>query len=172
MRPLPPDRSSDRQHFALALLTLWLLLTSPWVSMFRRIPPGAGWLDYVHVGLGLLALVLGAIYAWSCTRGGRWRLYFPWMPSELSGAGRDLAGLLRGRVPTSEGGGLFGLIEGMLLLLLVATAFTGAGWLAMQGSDAALAWRGYHATAARGLIGLLVLHVVTVSLHLLDFLRD
>jgi len=49
---------------------------------------------------------------------------------------------------------------------------TGAGWLATQGSDAALAWREYHALAARGLIGLLVLHVVTVSLHLLDFLRD
>jgi cytochrome b561 len=172
MGPLPPDRSSDRQHLAVALLTLWLLLTSPWVSMLRRIPPSAGWLDYVHVVLGLLTLVLGLAYAWSCTRGGRWRLYFPWAPSQLPSVGRDLADLLRGRLPSAEGGGLFGLIEGLLLLLLVATALTGAGWLATQGSDAALAWRGYHGMAARGLIGLLVLHVVTVSLHLLDFLRD
>ncbi len=172
MGPLPPDRSSDRQHLAVSLLTLWLLATSPWVSMLRRIPPSAGWLDYVHVVLGLLTLVLGVAYAWSCTRRGRWRLYFPWAPSQLRSVGRDLAGLLRGRLPSAEGGGLFGLIEGLLLLLLVATALTGAGWLATQGSDAALAWRGYHAMAARGLIGLLVLHVVTVSLHLLDFLRD
>jgi hypothetical protein len=172
MPSLPPDRSSDRQHLAVALLTLWLLITSPWVSMLRRIPPSAGWLDYAHVVLGLLALVLGVAYAWSCTRGERWRLYFPWTPSELRSVGRDLAGLLRGCMPSSEGGGLFGLIEGLLLLLLLATALTGAGWLATQGSDAALAWREYHALAARGLVGLLVLHVVTVSLHLTDFLRD
>jgi len=172
MPALPPDRGSDRQHLAIALLTLWLLITSPWVSMLRRIPPSAGWLDYAHVALGMLTLVLGVVYAWSCTRGGRWRLYFPCAPSELRSVGRDLAGLLRGRIPSAEGGGLFGLIEGLLLLLLLATALTGAGWLATQGSDAALAWREYHALAARGLIGLLVLHVVTVSLHLLDFLRD
>lgn len=169
---LPPDRSSNRRHFSVALLTVWLLLTSPWVSMFRRIPPSAGWLDYVHVVAGLLALVLGVAYAWSCTRGGGWRLYFPWSPSLLPGVGRDLAGLLHGRVPSAEGGGLIGLIEGLLLVFLVATALTGAAWLATQGSDAALAWRGYHAVAAQGLIGLLVLHVVTVSLHLLDLLRD
>jgi len=167
-----PERSSDRQHLAVALLSLWLILSSPWVSMLRRIPSGAGWLDYAHVVFGFLALVVGATYAWSCTRGGRWRLYFPWAPSQLAGVGRDLAGLLRGRIPAAEGGGFFGMIEGLLLALLLATAVTGAGWFLMQGSSDALAWRGYHILAARGLVGLLVLHVVTVSLHLLDFLRD
>jgi cytochrome b561 len=167
-----PDRSSDRQHLAVALLSLWLILSSPWVSMLRRIPSGAGWLDYAHVALGFLALVVGATYAWSCTRGGRWRLYFPCAPSQLAGVGRDLAGLLRGRIPAAEGGGFFGMIEGLLLALLLATAFTGAGWFLLQGSSDALAWREYHILAARGLVGLLVLHIVTVSLHLLDFLRD
>jgi hypothetical protein len=167
-----PDRSSDRQHLVVALLSLWLILSSPWVSMLRRIPAGAGWVDYAHVALGFLALAVGATYAWSCTRGGRWRLYFPWAPAQLAGVGRDLAGLLRGRIPAAEGGGLFGLIEGLLLLLLLATAVTGAGWFVLQGAGDVLAWRGYHILAARGLAGLLVLHVVTVSLHLLDFLRD
>ena len=110
-------------------------------------------------------------YAWSCARDGRWRLYFPWSPPDPR-VGRDLAGLLRGRIPAAEGGGLFGLIEGLLLLALLATAATGAAWFTAQGTDAAVSWRGQHILAARGLIGLLVLHVVTVSLHLLDLLRD
>ena len=167
-----PDRSSDRQHLAVALLSLWLILSSPWVSMLRRIPSGAGWLDYAHVALGFLALVVGATYAWSCARGGRWRLYFPCAPSQFAGVGRDLAGLLRGRIPAAESGGFFGLIEGLLLALLLATAVTGAGWFLLQGSSDVLAWRECHILAARGLVALLVLHVVTVSLHLLDFLRD
>lgn len=83
-----------------------------------------------------------------------------------------MAGLLLGRIPAAEGGGLFGFIEGLLLLALVATAVTGAAWFLAQGSSEALAWRASHVFAARGLIGLLALHVVTVSLHLLDFVRD
>jgi cytochrome b561 len=35
-----------------------------------------------------------------------------------------------------------------------------------------VAWRECHVYAARGFIVLLVLHVATVSLHLLDFVRD
>jgi len=45
-------------------------------------------------------------------------------------------------------------------------------WFAMQGSQEALAWRSHHILAARGLVGLFVLHVVTVSLHLIDLIRD
>jgi hypothetical protein len=85
---------------------------------------------------------------------------------------RDLRGLLHGRIPAAEGGGLFGLIEGLLLLALLATAMTGAAWYLTQGSAEALAWRGHHALAVRGLATLFVLHAVSASLHLLDFLRD
>ena len=70
------------------------------------------------------------------------------MPSDAT-----LSGLLRGRIPAAEGGGLFGLIEGLLLVLLLATAVTGAVWFAMQGSQEALAWRSHHIFAARGLVG-------------------
>lgn len=167
-----PEATTDRQHLVVAAMSLWLILTSPWVSLLRRIPSGAGWLDYAHVVIGCVLMVLALAYARTCTRGGRWQLYFPYAPAQIGNVGRDLAGLLRGRIPASEGGGLFGLIEGLLLVLLVTTAATGVAWLLTQGSAEALAWRGYHILAARGLVGLLVLHVLTVAAHLLDLLRD
>ena len=43
---------------------------------------------------------------------------------------------------------------------------------ASQGTADALSWREHHILAARVLTGVLVLHVITVSLHLLDLLRD
>jgi hypothetical protein len=165
------DQLADRQHLAVALLSLWLVFTSPWIAMLRRIPAGAGWLDYAHVGLGFVTLLLGVTYTWSCTREGRCGLYFPWSPGRFGAVARDLGGLVRGRIPAAESGGLFGFIEGLLLIALVLTAATGAAWFITQGSGDALDWRGHHICAARGFIGLLVLHVVTVSLHLLDFVR-
>jgi cytochrome b561 len=163
---------ANRQHAAVALLSLWLIVTSPWVAMLHRIPAGAGWLDYAHVGLGLVTLLLALIYAWTCTREGRWRLYFPWTPAHIGGVGRDLGGLLRGAIPAAESGGLFGFIEGLLLIALGIAGASGTAWLLAQGTSDALAWRELHIWAARGCIGLLVLHIVTVSLHLLDFVRD
>lgn len=167
-----PEAASDRLHLAIAALSLWLILTSPWVSMLRRIPAGAGWLDYAHVLLGCVLLVPALAYARTCTRAGRWRVYYPYTPALIGGVGRDLAGLVRGRIPASEGGGLFGLIEGLLLVLLLATAASGVAWLLAQGSVEALDWRAHHILSARVFIGLLVLHVVTVAMHLLDLLRD
>ena len=166
------ERSDNRQHLAVALLSLWLIGTSPWIAMFRRIPEGAGWLDYAHVVLGLLALLLAITYTRACTRQGRWKLYFPVTSRLFGGVTRDLSGVFRGEVPAAEGGGLFGLIEGALLAALLLTAASGAAWFVTQGSGDAIAWREFHLYAARGTTGLLVLHVVTVSLHLLDFLRD
>jgi len=166
------ERSDNRQHLAVALLSLWLIGTSPWIAMFRRIPEGAGWLDYAHVVLGFLALLLAITYTRACTRQGRWKLYFPVTSRLFGGVTRDLSGVFRGQVPAAEGGGLFGLIEGALLAVFVLTAVSGAAWFITQGSGDALAWREVHVYAARSMTGLLVLHVVTVSLHLLDFLRD
>ena len=166
------ERLSARQHLLVALASAALIISSPWIGMVRRIPHGAGPLDYAHVLLGLVTLLLALGYTLSCMRGGGWRLYFPWAAGDLAGVGRDLRELLRGRIPAAEGGGLFALLEGLLLLLLVATAATGAAWFGAQGSGAALAIRHYHALFARGLEVMIVLHVVTVSLHLLDFVRD
>lgn len=166
------EKLAARQHLAVALLSTWLIATSPWIAMLRRVPREAGFLDYSHVVLGFVTLAIAITYTVTCTRAGRWRLYFPWLAGELVAVGRDASGLLRGRIPAAEGGGLFGLIEGLLLVLLLATAVTGAVWFAMQGSQEALAWRSHHIFAARGLVAFFLLHVVTVSLHLIDFIRD
>ena len=167
------EKRAARQHLAVALLSTWLIATSPWIAMLRRVPSEAGFLDYSHVVLGFVAGDRPRItYTVTCTRAGRWRLYFPWLAGQFGAVGRDVSGLLRGRIPAAEGGGLFGLIEGLLLVLLLATAVTGAVWFAMQGSQEALAWRGHHIFAARALVAFFVLHVVTVSLHLIDFIRD
>jgi hypothetical protein len=168
----PPGRRAARQHLLLALSSAWLILTSPSVHMFRRIPRNASLLDHSHIVLGLVVFALALTFTFSCTRLGRWRLYFPWLAGRPGPVGRDLRGLLRRQVPTAEGGGLFATIEGLLLAALVAIAATGAAWLLVQGSDEAVDWRHCHILAARGMIALLMLHIIAASLHLLDFIRE
>ena len=165
------DRLSGPIHVALALVTLLLLASSPWLNMVKRLPTPAGFVNLGHIALGLAALLLGLVYVMICSQGGRWQLYFPWLAGRLGAVGRDLGGLARGRLPAVEGGGLFAAIEGLLLLSLLATGVTGAGWLLLQGSDAAIDWSDVHGLLARGFAGLLLLHVLAVSLHLLDFVR-
>lgn len=164
-------RIAERQHLLVALLAAWLILSSPWVQLLRRIPREAGFLTYAHVALGFLALLPGLTFTAACVRKGRWRLYFPWLTGRLRQSAHDLAGLVRGRIPTVEGGGLIMLIEGLLLLAFVATAATGAAWFWTQGSGEAMAWRQHHLFAAHWLIGLLVVHVLAGALHILDFVR-
>ncbi len=141
----------NRLHIAVTLLALWLVATSPWVSMLRRVPAGAGFFDYAHMVVGVVALVVGILYGLVIVRGGRWKLYFP------------LA---------ADGGGLFGYIEGLLLVALVTAGMSGVVWFLLQGSDAALTWRMLHIVLARILIVAGLLHVLAVASHLLDFVRD
>lgn len=161
-----------RQHLLLALLVVWLVMTSPWVHMLRQVPRNAGWLDYAHIGLGVLAAVLAVTYFVACCRRGGWRAYFPWLSGRMGPTLRELRGLFRGELPTAEGGGVFALVEGLLLLATLLAGLTGVAWLVLAGTSEAVAWRGYHILSAQVMIALLVLHVVTVSLHLLDFIRD
>lgn len=166
------DHWRDRQHLLVALLCAWLILTSPWISMLRRVPSSAGWLDHAHVWLGFLAGLLAVSYTATCCADGRWRLHFPFLAGGMTAVGRDLGGLFRGRIPSAEAGGLFALLEGLLLVALLATALTGVAWFLLQGSDGVLAWRQWHLYAARSLTGLIVLHLVAVSLHLVELIRD
>ncbi len=135
-----------RLHVVVALFVVWLVATSPWVSMLRRIPVDAGFFDYAHVVVGWLTLVCGVLYAISVAGGGRLRQY---LPGKTAGIG--------------------GVIEGLLLLALLATALTGALWFFLQGSADAITWRSLHIYSARALIAVGVAHVVAVAAHLLDF---
>ena len=143
------ESTINRLHAALAALALWLVATSPWVSMLRRIPSGAGFFDYAHVALGWLALVIGLVYAIALLRGGRWKQYVPGRAAGVTGA-----------------------IEGLALVALVVTGATGAMWFLLQGSSDAVAWRGWHILAARALICVGIAHLLAVSSHLLDMVRD
>jgi cytochrome b561 len=158
----------NRLHVAAVLLCAWLIGTSPWVSMLRRIPTDAGLLDYAHVVLGFAGLAVALAYTYACCRGGRWRLYFPWLAGDLRPAAGDFVGLLRGRLPSAEGGGLFAVIEGLLLLALLLVGISGAAWFLLQGSADAVAYRAVHVVSARVLAGLIVAHVLAVATHLLE----
>lgn len=166
------DRLANPLHLLIALAACWLVLTSPWIGMYRWLPEEPGFFDLSHVLLGLALLPLGLLYTAACAQGGRWRNYFPWLAGDLAAVGADLAGIFRGQRPMSEGAGLFALIEGLLLLALLAAGLTGAAWFGMQNTDLAAAWHDHHVLAARGFAALLLLHVVAVSLHVVDLIRD
>lgn len=159
-------------HPLLAVLAVWLIATSPWVAMFRRFPAAPGFLDYAHVVTGVLALLASLAYFVTVTQAGRWKWFFPWAAGETGAMARDLTGALQGRVPPADGPGLYGAIKGLVLLALLATALTGAAWLLLQGSQAALLFRDWHTAAVRVLIILLLVHVAAVATHLLELLRD
>ncbi len=165
------EKLNNRQHAVAAVLATWLILTSPWVAMLGKVPQGAGFFDYAHIVAGFLAMLISVSYTISCVRDGGWRLYFPWAAGGFGLVGRDLAGLLRGRMPSAEGGGLFAMIEGLLLVAFIVTAVSGAAWALNQGTDLVMAWRAHHILAAHVFAGLLVLHVLAVASHLLDFVR-
>ena len=166
------DRLTNPVHLLVALASTWLIVSSPWIGMYQRMPEEPGAINLSHVALGLALLPLVVVYLVACTLGGGWRLYFPWMAGQWGGLGRDLAGIFRGQRPGSEGGGLFATIEGLLLLTLLAAALTGTLWFSMQGTEAAVLWRGHHIVAARCFTVFMLLHVVAVSLHFVDLVRD
>lgn len=166
------DRLVNPLHLLIALAATWLLASSPWLGMYHALPEPAGGINVAHVVLGLALLPLGLVYLVACSAGGRWRLYFPWAAGQFDGLASDVGGLFRGQRPGSEGGGLFAAIEGLLLLALLLTAASGAGWFFERGTEAAVAWRGWHIGAAHAFAVLMGLHVLAVSLHVLDLVRD
>jgi hypothetical protein len=172
MTPAQREVLNGRLHRALAALAVWLVATSPWVSMLRRVPDNAGFLDHAHVVLGWLALAIAVVYLVTVSRGGRWRWLFPWAAGNLAAIGRDLAGLARGKVPSADGPGLYGMVKGLLLLATLATAITGAGWSLAQGTDLALELRELHQGAVTVLLVAGAAHVLAVASHLVELVRS
>ena len=160
------------QHWLVAILSVWLILTSPWIGMRRIVPDSAKFLDYAHVGLGLMLTALAVTYLLTNLMDGRWRQHFPWAAGNLAEVRKDLGVVARGRIPSSGGAGLFSLIQGLLLIALLVTALTGFGWLLADGARIALAWREWHVVSADCFAWLLVVHVLGSALHLLDLLFD
>ncbi len=163
---------AEKLHLLVTILALWLVATSPWVSMLGKMPREPGFFTLAHVYVGLAALLLALAYLFDCIRGGAWRLNFPWASGEMASVVEDLRGMLRGRVPAAESGGLFGALSGLTLVAFLAAGVTGAAWSWTEGTAAALDWRAAHVVSVRVFIALGFLHIVAVALHVLDFVRD
>ena len=136
---------AEKLHLLVAVLAVWLVATSPWVSMLGKMPREPGFFTLAHAYVGLAALLFALGYLFDCVRDGAWRLNFPWASGEVRSVVEDLRGIFRGRVPA---------------------------WSWTEGTAAALDWRGAHLVAVRVFIALAILHIVAVALHLLDFVRD
>lgn len=165
------ERRVRASHGLAALAALALYATSPWVAMLRRIPQNAGLADRAHVLLGSLAFACAVVLLVAAATGGRGRNWFCWAAGRGGALGRDLAGLLRGRLPPTDGPGLVAAVQGLALLLLLAAGATGLGWLAQGGGPAAPAWRAAHLLAVHALAGALVAHALAGVLNLVEFLR-
>jgi len=160
------------QHGLLILILAWLIFSSPWVHLYNRLPDSPGLVVLAHLVLGLVALVLGLGFVLTTALQGRLSQYFPWLLARFKPLGRDLAGLIRGKLPSNEGAGLFSIIKGLLLLALLATGLSGFFWLVNVGGQDAVTWREWHIVCARVLIGMLVAHILATLVHLFDFIRQ
>lgn len=160
------------QHGLLILLLAWLIATSPWVHLYNRVPPSPTFWVWSHLILGLVALALTLSFSVTCLTQGRLRQYFPWAFGRFKSLLRDLGGLLRLKMPGNEGGGLFSVIKGLLLLALLATGVTGALWWWTAGSSDAVTWRFWHVATVPWLVGLLVAHILATVAHIIQFMRQ
>lgn len=165
-------RTGRAQHWLTAILSIWLIATSPWISMRRIVPQSPTFWDSAHIGLGIALAVLAVTYFVTNLVDGGWRRHYAWLAGNLSEVSSDLKAIAKLKVPSAGGAGLFSLIQGLLLVMLLAAASTGAGWLLADGSRAALAWRDWHIVTANTCAWLLAAHVVASGLHILEFLRE
>lgn len=108
-------------HAALALFTSFQLLSPLWMS-----DPGSQWLFPWHRLLGALTVLLVVLFwlhGYAMQSTGR---LFPWHAAGARQSLRDLAGLLRGRLPAVDGpAGLSALVHGLGLLAISGCAITG-----------------------------------------------
>ncbi|MCE9677687.1 cytochrome b/b6 domain-containing protein [Shewanella sp. AS1] len=162
----------DYQHLILIVLSLFLVATSGWILMGRGLSANASIWDLLHVYLGLIAACFSLSILVTSTIHGGWRQYYPYLTGDLSQVVSDLKGLAKGRIPAGGGKGLFSLIEGIGLLLLLGVSVTGLLWYLQQGSSDALMWRSWHHLFAQGFIGFLIVHSICAISHLLDFIRN
>ncbi len=162
----------DYQHVLIIILSVFLISTSGWILMGRGLRASASIWDLLHVYLGLVTAGLSVSMLFASCMKGRWRQMFPWLQADFSQIGKDLSGLVKGRIPVAGGSGLFSCIEGIGLLLLVGVSFSGLIWFCMQGSSDALVWRSYHILLAKSFIGFIFVHALCACLHLVDLIRN
>ncbi|QYJ79557.1 cytochrome b/b6 domain-containing protein [Shewanella acanthi] len=161
-----------RLHLLIVLSCTLLVCTSPWILIGKNLRNQASAWDYLHVYLGLVCAALALLFLLRNTLQGKWHQYYAWLVGDWSQLGADIKGLFKGRLPVAGGKGLFSAIEGIGMLLLLATGLSGVFWFAYQGSAAALEWRAYHQIFADIFVGFLVVHLVLAISHIIEFIRQ
>lgn len=161
-----------RLHVWIVLCCLVLVCTSPWIFIGRSLRSNASVFDYLHVYLGLVCALLSLGFLLRNSLQGKWRQYFAWLVGDWAQLAQDCRGLLKGKLPVAGGKGLFSTVEGIGLLLLLATGLTGVVWFVYQGTPLAMAWRGYHQGFSQAFIGFLVVHTLLAASHVLEFIRQ
>lgn len=166
------NKTIEYQHLLLILLSLFLILTSSWIVMGRSIRVNPSVWDYLHVYLGMVVAGLSLPMLLANVVKGKWRQFFPWLMGDFTQLSSDVCGLKRGKIPAAGGRGLFSVIEGVGLILLLLVSFTGVMWFVTQGSSEALNWRSYHQSCAHGFIGFMLVHCICAAAHLIDLIRN
>lgn len=158
-------------HVLVVLCMGLLLLTSPWVLLGRELKYNGNVWNIMHVYLGIVCALLGGLFLLKNIQQNKWRQYYPWLCGDVSQLKQDIVGLTRAKIPAAGGKGLFSVIEGIGLLLLLGTGLTGMGWYVCQGSAIALDWRSYHQLFSQGFTGFVIVHLLLALSHILDFFR-
>ena len=159
-------------HLSVMFITVFLVFSSPWLFMSRKLTSHGSWINVAHVYLGIVVTFLSLCFLIIHCINGYWKQFFPWLKGDISPLKNDLKNIFKGRFPVAGGRGLFSCIEGIGLLTLLATGLTGCLWFAIQGTTDAMYWRSIHSHFAVGFIVYLGMHFVCALSHCLAFLRN
>lgn len=155
-------------HALVLVMSVILVCTSPWVLIGRQLSANAGFWSHFHVYGGLITACLALLFAIKVCLKGQWRQFFPWLLLDFNQVNTDLVGILTGKIPVAGGKGLFSVIEGIGVILLLLVAVSGVVWYLVDPSDA-LVWRSYHQVLGQCFIGFMIIHLLLALVHIKDF---
>ncbi|WP_144210784.1 cytochrome b/b6 domain-containing protein [Shewanella donghaensis] len=163
---------AEKLHVIVITLSVFLVVTSPWIIIGRRLRSNASIWDNLHVYVGLIAAVFGLLFLIKNVLNSHWRQFFPWLSLDFSQCVDEIKQLKHGKLPSSGGKGIFSVVEGIGLVLMALVSITGIVWFMTQGSSDALVWRKYHILFAQGFVGFLAIHIVFAMFHIIDMVRN
>ncbi|WP_076541547.1 cytochrome b/b6 domain-containing protein [Shewanella sp. UCD-KL21] len=163
---------AEKLHVIVIALSVFLVVTSPWILIGRQLRANASIWDSLHVYLGLVAAIFGLLFMLKNLLNGHWRQFFPWLRLDFSQCVDEIKQLKQGKLPSSGGKGIFSVVEGIGLILIALVSITGIAWFITQGSSDALMWRKYHILFAQGFVGFLMVHIVFAMFHIIDMVRN